>query len=182
LPGSSPTSVRQAARWRGLVARRRQDARRRPRSPTNSSPPPPRNPSPHFSPLPRSPEPHAILTLTRLPAGLRPNSPPASIPGHRRPRQDARGELLSLPVPSASLLSLCIAAPMHHLPRPPHTLAAGHAPVANNGRRRHQSPQRVAPRNFPHARAPASRPSAGLSSARAQFRAHGHADVSMTSA
>jgi hypothetical protein len=130
-----------------------QDELRRPPAATSTSAAAPWNPSPHSPPSPCSPAPPPNLTLTRR-TGRPPLIPaPARLPGRRRPRPHARGELPLLPSPSLSPLPLCIAAATQTRPRPPLDLAVGRAPAANSRRHHHQMVPRVALSLFPLTRA-----------------------------
>jgi hypothetical protein len=130
-----------------------QDELRRPPAATSTSAGRRPNPNPPFLPFPVAPKPQKSLTLTLLPAGLRPIPAPARFPGRRRPRHRARGELLDLPLTSPCSLSLPSITAPHHLPRHRSDMAAGHAPATNQGRRRLLQVPRVALLRFPLTRA-----------------------------
>jgi hypothetical protein len=141
-----------------------------------------RSPSSPFPPLPHPPAPPRPNPTRAVTGRNRHDSPPARPPGRRRPRQDAHGEPLHLPM--ASPLSLSPSSRGRHglLPRPPPHLAAGHSPVANSRRRRHYSVARVAPSVSPTSPPPIAARIGGLELHPSSSVSHGAADISMTSA
>jgi hypothetical protein len=97
----------------------------------------------------------------------------------RRQASRAHGEQAVLPVPSPCSPSPSSAAAPWHLPRPPRSIAAGHAPATQMERRRHQMVRLVELRRFP----PSARSiTASIGRLPRHLRAQGRADVSMTSA
>jgi hypothetical protein len=176
LPADRSSSVAARRPPDGLAG---QDTLRRPPAAIRGAPPPPQALAPLFPP-PRGPEAPGNPTL--LPPRPPVDSPPAKLPGHRRPLQRAHGEQVNLPVPSPRPLTPCSTTAARHLPRPPSGFVSGEAPATNSRPRRHQMAQRVAPSISPTSPPPIAAQIGGLELHPSSSVSHGAADVSMTSA